>query len=163
MPTSRMQLTSPASTPAWRCWSTGSMAVVMLSVSEARAHGSHAVTRTSRFSMTETMQRIEETAAARGMSVFARIVAPQAEARADVPHEERLLVLGHAKGVTPVMQARGEAAIDLPLKVRLRESGAGTTEVTFHDSSWMAEEDSVPGELKDNVIALPGLLDDALQ
>jgi uncharacterized protein (DUF302 family) len=139
------------------------MAVVMLSVSESRAQGPHAVTRTSRFSVKETMQRIEDTAAARGMSVFARIVPAGSGVRPATPREERLLVLGHAKGVTPVMQAAGDVSIDLPLKLRLRESGEGTTEVTFHDSSWMVEQDGLPGDMKDNVTALPGLLDDALQ
>lgn len=156
----------PPTNTLGRYWSTGSMAVVMLSLTDARSSAQHAVTRTSRYSVRETMQRIEATAEASGLGVFARFAPTRTVSGEDahsISRESRLLVLSSNKGVTPVVQAPGEAAIDLPLKVLVAESTEGTTEVTFHDSSWLVEQDGLPGEIVNKVSALPAVLDAALQ
>lgn len=153
-----------ATLPTWRYWVTGCMAVVMLSLTEARAQSSGLITRASRFSVKETLQRIEEVATARGLTIFARIDhAGEASRAGQAMRPTQLLVLGNPKGGTPVMQAAPSAAIDLPLKVLVAERADGTTEVTINDSRWLADRHGVPSDLVKNVSALPGLLDAALQ
>ena len=153
-----------AFTPPWRYWVTGCMAVVMLSLTEARAQSNGLITRASRFSVKETLQRIEATATARGLTIFARIDHGGEAARAGLSmRATQLLVLGNPKGGTPVMQAAPSAAIDLPLKVLVAEKADGTTEVSINDGRWLAERHGLPSELVKNVSALPDLLDAALQ
>lgn len=148
-------------TSPWRYWVTGCTAVVVLGVTEARTPSGGQITRPSRFSVKETLQRIEAVAAARGLPVFARFDGVGASVRP--PRPTRQLVLGSARGETPVMQSATGSAIDLPLRVQVSERADGTAEVTINDADWIATRQGAPSDLVKKVSALPGLLDAALQ
>jgi uncharacterized protein (DUF302 family) len=50
-----------------------------------------------------------------------------------------LLIFGHPKGGTPLMQDKQTAGIDLPLKALAWEDADGKVWLTFNTASWVAE------------------------
>jgi uncharacterized protein (DUF302 family) len=62
-----------------------------------------------------------------------------------------VLIYGHAKGGTPVMQAAPEAALDLPLRALVRENDRGETMIAFHPVGRMLASYAVPVELVDGL------------
>ncbi|MBB5190990.1 uncharacterized protein (DUF302 family) [Silvimonas terrae] len=83
-------------------------------------------------SFAETVSQLETAIKAAGMTVFARLdhAAGAASVGLHMP-PTLVLVYGNPKAGTPLMLASPLFALDLPLKVLVRED-AGTTWVAFH-------------------------------
>ena len=58
-----------------------------------------------------------------------------------------LLLYGHPKGGTPIMQSAPQAALELPLRVLVREDADGSTKISFHPIARLLREAGVPEEL----------------
>jgi uncharacterized protein (DUF302 family) len=98
------------------------------------------VTIPSRYPVAETMLRLAAAVAARNMLVFARI--DHADGAAKMGQRLRpteLLIFGHPKGGTPLMQDRQTVGIDLPLKALAWEDAEGKVWLTLNGASWVAE------------------------
>ena len=83
-----------------------------------------------------TVARLTRLLAEKSMTIFADI--DQAEAAAQVGmslRPTRLIVFGHPKGGTPVMQANPHAALLLPLKALVWEDDAHVVHIDFDDVS----------------------------
>jgi uncharacterized protein (DUF302 family) len=80
-----------------------------------------------------TMTRLVATIEGAGMTVFARIdhAALAREVGLQMPPTV-LLIYGNPKGGTPIMLAEPRAALDLPLRVLLREADDGRAMLSFH-------------------------------
>ena len=80
-----------------------------------------------------TLQRLISAIENAGMKVFARIdhAAGAAEVGMTMPPTV-LLLYGHPRGGTPIMLDTPGAALDLPLRVLVRETSGGGTLVSFH-------------------------------
>ncbi len=80
-----------------------------------------------------TLDRLVKAIEAAGLILFARIdhAAGARDAGLAMPPTV-LLVYGHAKGGTPIMLAAPSAALDLPLRVLVREDADGRAVVSFH-------------------------------
>ena len=80
-----------------------------------------------------TLQRLSAAIATAGMRVFARIdhAAGAAEVGMTMPPTV-LLLYGHPRGGTPIMLDTPLAALDLPLRVLVRETRDGDVLVSFH-------------------------------
>jgi uncharacterized protein (DUF302 family) len=66
----------------------------------------------------DTIDRVEADVKSKGMTVFARVDhAAGAREAGLTPAPTLLLIFGNARGGTPLMQAKQQAGIDLPLKV----------------------------------------------
>jgi uncharacterized protein (DUF302 family) len=94
----------------------------------------------SRFGPKETMDRLEAEVKAKGLTIFARIdhAAGAAEAGLTLRPTE-LLILGNAKGGTPLMQAAQTMGIDLPLKALVWQDEQGRTFLSYNDPAWLAK------------------------
>jgi uncharacterized protein (DUF302 family) len=113
------------------------------------------VTIPSQFPVAETMQRLIAAITARGMTVFARI--DHADGAATVGLKLRsteLLVFGHPKGGTPLMQDRQTAGIDLPLKALAWQDADGKNWLTLNSASWIAQRHGLGGGSAAAVAAL---------
>jgi uncharacterized protein (DUF302 family) len=80
-----------------------------------------------------TVARLEEAIAQAGLTIFARI--DHAGAARDVGltmPPTLVLIYGNPRGGTPIMLAAPQAALDLPLRVLVRESADGRVLVGFH-------------------------------
>jgi uncharacterized protein (DUF302 family) len=98
------------------------------------------VTIASRFPVTETIERLVAAVTARNMLVFARIDHADGAAKAGMTlRPTELLIFGHPKGGTPLMQHKQTAGIDLPLKALAWEDADGKVWLTHNTASWIAE------------------------
>ena len=99
-----------------------------------------------------------------GMNVFAKI--DHAAGAKDVGMQLQpsvVLIYGHARGGTPIMQAAPGAALDLPLRVLIRVSDRGETVIAFHPARPMLSRYAVHAELVDRLAKAQQLLVDAIQ
>ena len=122
------------------------------------------VQHTSSLTFSETVDHLVATIETVGMNVFAKI--DHAAGAKDVGMSLPLsvvLIYGHARGGTPVMQAAPAAALDLPLRVLIRETNRGETVIAFHPARQMLAHHSIPGELVDRLAKAQQLLVRAIQ
>ncbi|MGP2492588.1 DUF302 domain-containing protein [Mesorhizobium sp. PUT5] len=93
----------------------------------------------SRFGVAETIDRLVETVTKAGLTVFARIDHAAGAAQADMPlRPTQLLIFGHPKGGTPLMQDRQIAGIDLPVKALAWEDETGRVWLSYNAAEWIA-------------------------
>ncbi|MCX8253604.1 MAG: DUF302 domain-containing protein [Beijerinckiaceae bacterium] len=80
-----------------------------------------------------TVARLEEAIAQAGLTIFARIDHAGAAREVGLAMPPTLvLIYGNPRGGTPIMLAAPQAALDLPLRVLVRESADGRVLVGFH-------------------------------
>lgn len=141
-----------------------SAATFALTAGSTSAADNGLLVRPSRYSVSDTVEKIEAAARARGLVVFARIDhAAEAQKAGLTMTPTVLIVIGSPKAGTPVMQAAPSAAIDLPLKALVAESADGSTTVTVNDPAYLRARHGLPEELQKNVSGLGPLLDATLQ
>jgi uncharacterized protein (DUF302 family) len=139
------------------------LASLLLAVSTVHAQDAGVSERGSRYSVAETVEKIETTARSRGLTVFARIDHSGEAQKAGLKMPPtQLIVLGSPKAGTPVMLAAPGSAIDLPLKVLVREAPDGRTVVAINDAKWLQSRHGIPADLMKPLSGLPGLLAAAL-
>ena len=98
------------------------------------------ITIPSNFSVRETVERLVSFATSHGLMVFARIDHADGAAKVGLPLRPTELVLfGHAKGGTPLIQDRQTAGIDLPLKALAWEDADHKVWLTYNDAAWIAQ------------------------
>ena len=98
-----------------------------------REPGSDLVEHDSPLAFAPTLERLTAAIEGAGLMVFARIDhAEGARAAGLVMPPTTVLIYGHAKGGTPIMLAAPNAALDLPLRVLVREDDDGRTRIAFH-------------------------------
>jgi uncharacterized protein (DUF302 family) len=112
----------------------------------------------SHHSVDATVERLEGVLEARGIKLFA-VVDHSGEAASvgfSMP-PTKLLIFGNPKAGTPLMLAAPSAAIDLPLKVLVREDGDGKVWVAFNDPEYLRERHGFPEQLVQNIAAVEAL------
>lgn len=81
----------------------------------------------------DTVQRLERTIEARGLTLFAKIDHADAARKAGLTLRPTVvLVFGNPKGGTPLMQAQPLLAIDLPLKALVWQGDDGKVKVAVN-------------------------------
>ena len=112
------------------------------------------VSRVSRHSVAETVERLEALLKEKGVKLFC-VVDHSGEAKAaglEMP-ETKVLIFGNPKGGTPVMLAAPSVALDLPLKILVAEDMGGTVTVSWNDAEWLRERHGFPEGLVGNLKA----------
>lgn len=101
--------------------------------------GDGIISRVSKYSVVETIDRVEAALRARGVEIFARVdhSGKAAAVGLTMPPTE-LLIFGNPKAGTPVMLASPTAAIDLPLKALAWQDPAGTVWLSYNDPAYIA-------------------------
>jgi uncharacterized protein (DUF302 family) len=105
------------------------------------------VTKSSPWSMADTVARLSAVVAARGMKVYA-VIDHSGHAR-DVGldlRDTKLVIFGSPEAVTPVIAAAPLAALDLPLRVVVWEDGHRTL-VSYPAPEAVARRHGLNGEL----------------
>jgi uncharacterized protein (DUF302 family) len=104
------------------------------------------ITIESRNGPEETMNRFEAEVRARGMTVFAHIDHAAGATALGLPlRPTELLIFGHAKTGTPLMQSNQMIGIDLPLKTLVWQDASGTTWLSYNDLACLARRHGVDG------------------
>ena len=106
----------------------------------------------SRYSVDETIKRLQAVFAAKGLQVFAVVDhSGEAEKAGLKMRPTKVLIFGSPKAGTPLMVAAPSLAIDLPLKALVAEDAAGKVSVTYNDPEYLRERHVVPAELIKNL------------
>ena len=125
-----------------------SLAIAAVSTSTALAGGDTLVTKPSKYSVSETLNRIEKVVTTKGMQIFARIDhGGEAKKVGLTMRPTELLIFGNPKGGTALMVARPTAAIDLPMKALAWEDEDGKVWLTYNSPDLLHERHGVPVEL----------------
>ena len=111
-----------------------------------------------------TLDRLATAIKAAGMQIFARIdhAAGAREAGLSLP-PTTVLIYGHAKGGTPIILEAPAAALDLPLRVLVREGADGRAIVAFHPVAPMLQRAGVPQALAQRLEPAQALLTEAIR
>jgi|SRR5580693_1500018 uncharacterized protein (DUF302 family) len=106
----------------------------------------------SRYSVGETVRRLEAAFVEKGMQVFAVIDhSGEAEKVGLKMRPTKVVIFGSPKGGTPLMVAAPSLAIDLPLKALVAEDAEGKVSVTYNSPEYLKERHGVPEELIKNL------------
>ena len=118
------------------------MSLVFLGLSATAADGVIAVK--SPYDAKETMNRFEDFAKQRGLTVFARI--DHAAGAAKVGKTLRpteVLIFGNPQGGTPLMECAQSVGIDLPLKALVWEDEARQVWIGYNDTAYLAKRHGI--------------------
>jgi uncharacterized protein (DUF302 family) len=116
------------------------------------AHENGLIQIDSRYSVEETVRRLQAAFAEKGMQVFAVIDhSGEAEKVGLKMQPTKVVIFGSPKGGTPLMVAAPSLAIDLPLKALVAEDAAARVSVTYNDPEYLKERHGVPEELIKNL------------
>lgn len=119
-------------------------------------------TKQSPWPVAETVTRITDLIAARGMTVFATIDQRAAAQTVGLDLRETVLVLfGNPSAGTPVMDAVPLSALDLPLKLVVWDN-QGTTRVSYLAPAALAERYGISDSLAGPLAGIDALTDAAL-
>ncbi len=111
-----------------------------------------------------TLERIIGTIRDAGMTLFAQIDhAAAARAVGLTMPPTVVLLYGNPKGGTPIMLATPRVALDLPLRVSVREDETGTTLVAFHSAERMLRDAGVADAMVTRLEGAQQILVNALQ
>ncbi|MBM4132827.1 MAG: DUF302 domain-containing protein [Nitrospira sp.] len=145
----------------WLLWT--SVAVASLSAGTAHA-GSNLVTKPSKYSVQESVDRIEKAVTAKGMKVFVRIDHSGEAKQVGLDMKPTvLLIFGNPKGGTALMVARPTAAIDLPMKALAWEDQEGKVWLTYNAPELLQERHGLPAELTERLEPVSKLLEKAVE
>jgi uncharacterized protein (DUF302 family) len=97
------------------------------------------ITIASQHSVKDTIDRLEASLKAKGITVFARIDHAAGAKSVDMPlRPTELVIFGNPKAGTPLMQASQTIGLDLPLKALAWEDTDGKVWLTTSDMTWLA-------------------------
>ena len=117
----------------------------------------------SKYSVRETIDRLENLLRSKGLTIFARIDQQAAAQKAGLemlPLE--LLLFGNPKSGTPLMIAEPLSALDLPLKALAWQDTTGHTWMSYNTLAYLQQRFSFPDVLMQPLAAVETLIKAAL-
>ncbi len=104
------------------------------------------VERRSRFNFADTVRRLEDGLAARPVQVLARVDHAASARAAELEMPPTLVIIfGNARAGTPLMAQRPGLALDLPLRILVRQDDAGVW-IAYHDPVALVAAYGLPAE-----------------
>ena len=118
----------------------------------------------SKYSVDETVKRLESVLAESGVRVFTVIDhSGEAEKVGMKMRPTKLVIFGNPKGGTPLMVAAPTLAIDLPLKALVSEDESGKVWVSYNSPEYLKERHRVPEDLIKNIAVAGALVAKAVE
>ena len=118
----------------------------------------------SRYSVDETVRRLETAFTEKGLKVFALIDhSGEAEKVGLVMRPTKVVIFGSPKAGTPLMIAAPSLAIDLPLKALVAQDDGGKVWVTYNSPQYLQERHGVPADLIKNLAGAGVLIEKAVE
>jgi uncharacterized protein (DUF302 family) len=134
------------------------------SVLPARGADNGLVNVPSKYSVQETLDRLESLVKKQGLMVFARIdFSGDAEKAGLTMKQSKLLIFGNPKAGTPLMIASPSIAIDLPLKALAWEDQNGKAWLSYNKPEYLKERHGLPEELVKNISGIKELVKKAVE
>lgn len=120
------------------------------------------VTKPSKGTVDETVSRLQDVIAAKGLKLFAVIDhSGEAEANGLALRDTKVVIFGSPVAGTPVMQARPLAALDLPLKVLVWDDD-GQTQLSYTPPDELADRYDLDDDLTRRLAGIETITDAAL-
>jgi len=105
-----------------------------------------------------TVEKLKAILKAKGVTLFALIDhSGEAEKVGIAMRPTKLLIFGSPKAGTPLMLASPSIAIDLPLKILIREDNQGKTWISYNSPDYLRDRHNVPSELLQNIAVIEAL------
>ena len=118
----------------------------------------------SKYSVPETLERLQSVVKLRGLTVFARIDFCSDAAKAGLRmRPTQLLIFGNPKAGTPLMVASPSIALDLPLKALAWEDGDGKVWLSYNQPEYLKQRHGLPDELMKNISGIGALVQNAVE
>jgi uncharacterized protein (DUF302 family) len=112
----------------------------------------------SKHSVDQTVETLKSILQAKGVKLFALIDhSGEAEKVGMKMRPTKLLIFGNPKAGTPVMLAAPTVAIDLPLKILIREDDQGKVWISYDSPIYLQERHRLPQELLQNIAVVETL------
>ncbi len=121
------------------------------------------VTKPSRYTIAETLGRLENVIGSKGLTIFARIDhSGEAERVGLRMQDAKLLIFGSPKAGTPLMIASPLLALDLPLKALVWKDKEGRVLVSYNSVAYLTHRYNLPVDLATNIAGIDALIESAL-
>lgn len=118
----------------------------------------------SRYSVPETLARLQAILKEKNITVFALIDhSGEAEKAGLKMRPTQLLIFGSPKGGTPVMVAAPRLAIDLPLKALAWQDEQGRVWLSYNSAEYLRERHGFPEDLVKNLAVISALVQKAVE
>jgi uncharacterized protein (DUF302 family) len=118
----------------------------------------------SRYSVPETLARLQSIVKEKGMTVFSLIDhSGEAEKAGLKMRPTQLLVFGSPKGGTPLMVAAPRLAIDLPLKALAWQDEQGGVWLSYNSPEYLQQRHGFPPDLMKNIAGISALIQRAVE
>ena len=109
----------------------------------------------SNHSVDQTVERLMRILEAKGVTLFALVDhSGEAEKVGMKMLPTKLLIFGSPKAGTPLMLAAPSIALDLPLKILIREDNHGKVWISYNSPEYFQERHGVPQQLAQNLAAV---------
>lgn len=138
--------------------------LVLVPLIAQAANDNGLLSRASPYPVAETLDRLEAVLKAKGVKVFARIDhAAEAQSAGLNLRPTQLLIFGHPKAGTPLMQAAPTIGLDLPMKALAWQDEQGQVHVTWNSPDYLIQRHGLDTAYVKNLAAIGGLIDAALK
>jgi uncharacterized protein (DUF302 family) len=112
----------------------------------------------SNHSVEQTVDRLKNILQSKGVTLFAVVDhSGEAEKVGMKMPSTKLLIFGSPKAGTPLMLAAPSIAIDLPLKILVREDAGGKVWVSYNTPAYLQQRHGLPPELLQNIAVVETL------
>jgi uncharacterized protein (DUF302 family) len=118
----------------------------------------------SRYSVPETLTRLQSVLKEKGLTVFALIDhSGEAEKAGLKMRPAQLLIFGSPKAGTPLMIAAPRLAIDLPLKALAWQDEQGNVWLSYNSPEYLQQRHGFPEDLLRNIAGIGALIQKAVE
>jgi len=118
----------------------------------------------SRYSVPDTLARLQAILKEKGMTVFALVDHSGEAEKADLKmRPTQLLIFGSPKSGTPLMVAAPRLAIDLPLKALAWQDEKGQVWLSYNSPEYLQQRHGFPADLVKNIAGVGALIQKAVE
>ena len=118
----------------------------------------------SKYSFSDTFERLESFVESRGLTIFARIDFSGDAAGVGLKMSPtRLLIFGNPRAGTPLMIAAPSVAIDFPLKILVSEDDNGKAWVSFTSVDYLKDRHGLPDSLVKNISGIASIAESVIE
>lgn len=125
--------------------------------------GEGIISKPSKYSVPETLHRLETILTEKGIKVFALVDhSGEAEKAGLKMPPTQLLIFGNPKGGTPAMLAAPLLAIDLPLKALAWQDASGQVWLSYNDPAYVQRRFGLSDDVMKPLAAIGALIEQAV-
>ena len=118
----------------------------------------------SRYSVPESLVRLEAILKEKGLTIFARVDHSGEAAKVGMDmRPTQLVIFGSPKGGTPLMVAAPSLAIDLPLKALAWQDKGGKVWLSYNSPEYLQQRHNIPADLLKNIAGVGALIQKAVE